>query len=476
MLEKIKEILGMCLVYVRNGYNYLKDAFAQVELFNKIYAYLDGIWPLHGKFRLDFAITIAIALLALLILALIFGGISRAKKRKVRFYVDGKLYAVTKTKLKRPIVYPDAPTKEGFEFAGWYIGKKLKKQPKKKLKKKRLKLYAKFVEAANVVSAEEPAVQPVEAIPQVEELVKEVEVQPVVAPVVVAPVVQESEVAVQPEVVEVIEPSGVVEEVIEIPNTVTLGDLYDDIRFEMLGYERASSFKKMGVVRKHVIAEMFEKDGQIYLYLAANPSLMMQKGFNVEAFTQQEFAIVPCKKVIKTVEDAEEAKALIKEVMTLNHLVKSEIVCAKKVVSDEQTRKNGFAFYVKNEVVVTSSTDYYKILRAIVLSYSASKLRKMPANVENKMILKIFKKEEKVFLYLALDADKEGLEFVGYDKNFIDTPAMFEIKTAEDCFKANELIDKLMYVYGMDKNPEQAEISIEDTVEASCGFGYRIRR
>ena len=73
-------------------------------------------------------------------------------------------------------------------------------------------------------------------------------------------------------------------------------------------------------------------------------------------------------------------------------------------------------------------------------------------------------------------ADKEGLEFVGYDKNFIDTPAMFEIKTAEDCLKANELIDKLMYVYGMDKNPEQAEISLEDTVEANCGFGYRIRR
>ncbi|MBR5439027.1 MAG: InlB B-repeat-containing protein [Clostridia bacterium] len=475
MLEKIKEILVICLNFIKGVYNNLKDAFAQVELFNKIYAYLDGIWPLHGKFRLDFAITIAIALLAILILALIFGGISRAKKRKVRFYVDGKLYAVTKTKLKRPIVYPDVPTKEGFEFAGWYIGKKLKKQPKKKLKKKRLKLYAKFVEAANVVSAEEPAVQPIEVKPQVEEPVKEVEVQPVVVPEVAAPVVEENTVAIQPKVDEV-EQSGVVEEVIEIPNTVTLGDLYDDIRFEMLGYERASSFKKMGVVRKHVIAEMFEKDEQIYLYLAANPSLMKQKGFNVEAFTQQEFAIVPCKKVIKTVEDAEEAKALIKEVMTLNHLVKSEIVCAKKVVSDEQTRKNGFAFYVKNEVVVTSSADYYKILRAIVLSYSASKLRKIPANVENKMILKIFKKEEKVYLYLALDADKEGLEFVGYDKNFIDTPAMFEIKTAEDCFKANELIDKLMYVYGMDKNPEQAEISLEDTVEASCGFGYRIRR
>ena len=85
MLEKIKEILDICLNFIKGVYNSLKDAFAQVELFNKIYAYLDGIWPLPDPFRLDFAITIAIALLALLILALIFGGISRAKKRKVRF-------------------------------------------------------------------------------------------------------------------------------------------------------------------------------------------------------------------------------------------------------------------------------------------------------------------------------------------------------------------------------------------------------
>ena len=96
----------------------------------------------------------------------------------------------------------------------------------------------------------------------------------------------------------------------------------------------------------------------------------------------------------------------------------------------------------------------------------------------NKMILKIFKKdvEEKVVLYLALDAEAEGLEFVGYDKNFVDTPAMFEVKTADDCFKANELIDKLMYVFGMDKNPEQTEISLDDHLDANCGFGYRIRR
>lgn len=471
-MEFLIKVYTFCATYVLIALKYVLDIYTKVKnwfmaqsWFSGIYLKVKSFWPFEDKFKFEYVFLIFVALVIILIFALIFGGIRRAKKRKVRFYVDGKLYAVTKTKLKRPIVYPEDPSKEGYEFAGWYVDKKFKKQPKKKLKKKKLKLYAKFVEAVNeevvAVQNEEPVVEAV--IEPTQEVVDVAPTEQVVEPVV--------ETVVEPEV-----DASVVEEVIEIEEDGGLGAIYDDIRFEMLGYERASTFKKMGVVRKHIIAEMFEKDEQIYLYLAASPELMAQKGFNVETFTQQEFAIVPCKKVIKTKEDAEDAKALIKEVMTLNHLVKSEIVCAKKVVSDEQTRKNGFAFYVKNDVVVTSSTDYYRVLRAIVLSYSASKTRKLPAGVENKMILKIFKKEEKVFLYLALDADSEGLEFVGYDKNFIDTPAMFEIKTAEDCFKANELIDKLMFVYGMDKNPEQAEISLEDTVESNCGFGYRIRR
>ncbi|MBO5851094.1 MAG: InlB B-repeat-containing protein [Clostridia bacterium] len=481
-MEKIKEFLIICYNFIRGLYNQLKDALAKVDVFNKIYAYLDGIWPLHGKFRLDFAITIAVALFIVLIIVLICSIISYAKKRKVRFYVDGNLYAVTKTKLRKTIILPDDPEKEGFEFAGWYVDKKFKKQPKSKLRKKRLKLYAKFVEVndeqvadVNNNAQEAEADVLVTSTPttysQVENKVVETEVNSAdYTSKGYGQVKDDSE-----KEFKEANNSGVIEEVIDVNQIDSIGALYDDIRLEILSYERAASFKKIGVVRKHIIVEMFEKDEQIYLYLAASPQLMAQKGYNVETYTQQEFAIVPCKKVVTSVAEAEEAKRLIREVMTLNHFVKSEIVFAKKTVSDEQTRKKGLVFYVKNDIVVTTSTDYYKILRAIVLSYSASKSRKLSVDADNKRILKIFKKEEKLFMYLALDADKEGLEFVGYDKNFIDTPAMFEIKTAEDCLKANELIDKLMFVYGMDKNPEQAEISLDESVEANCGFGYRIR-
>lgn len=455
-MEQIKELIKKCLTFIKGAAETVKGWIAKVDWLNSIYETLKGAWePFAHIIPFLYVVLIAAVLVVVLIIMLICCLISHGKKRKVQFFVDGELYATTITKLGKKIVLPEAPSKEGFEFVGWF-DKKLKKQAKVKLNKKKLCLYAKFVE---VVAEEAPVEElPVEPVVEVEAVEEDVSVKSLV------------DFGLNDEGA-----TGLVEESIELEEIVTLGSLYDDIRYEILCYERAETFKKMGVVRKQIIAEMFEKDEQINLYLAADPALMMLKGYNVEAYTQQEFEIVPCKKVIKTQQDAEEAKALIAEVMTLNHLVKSDVICAKKNVSDELTRKKGFAFSVKNDVVVTSSADYYNMLRAIVLSYSESKVRKFADDVEDKMILKIFKKEENIYLYLAFDAEKEGLEFVGYDKNFAETPAMFEVSTAEDCLKANELIDKLMYVYGMDKNPMQAELTL-DEVEANCGFGYRVRR
>lgn len=161
--------------------------------------------------------------------------------------------------------------------------------------------------------------------------------------------------------------------------------------------------------------------------------------------------------------------------MIFNNLVKNENNCVKKIVSDEQARKSGFAFFIKNENVVTSAEEYYKLLRASTNCYTVSPKAKNLNDASNKMIFKIFKKDDEVYLYLALDAESEGLEFVGYDKNFTDTPAMFVVKTAEDFNKANVLIDKLMFRYEMEKHPEKAELLLDEPIQKNCGFGYRIR-
>lgn len=395
-----------------------------LSIVNGYYMQLVPLWPFGHILELKYALIIAVAILFILLI-IIIAVISNKKKRKIKYFVDDKLFFKEKVKYRGALNFPIVE-KDGKEFVGWYIDKKYRKKFESETlnKKKSLKLYAKF----NDLYGEEKADDIYDG-----------------------------------------------DFLLESLQNYELGKIYDNIRYEMLGYERATPFKNVGVTRKQIVAEMFERDGVINLYLAIDPELMIEKGYSVSKYLEPEFAIVPCKKVVKNNEDYLEAIKLIKEAMILNNFVKSEPRRIERVQSDEQTRKNGFAFYVKNEVVATSAGDYYKLLRAIVLSYSLAPGRQFPKNHDNMMILKIFKKDEQIFLYLALDADKEGLEFVGYDKNFADTPALYEIKISDNVIRANQLIDKLMYRFGMEKHPEQAELAFDEGVNKNCGFGYRIR-
>ena len=427
-----------------------------VDFLTKIYSKIYVIWPssLHEKFKFKWVLLILLVVLVILFI-IICCSIKKHKKRKVVFINGDKIEKVFKTKFRKTIEYPETPVKEGFKFAGWFMDKKFKKEYTYDVlkKKKNLYLYAKLVECTgeDLVNEEVPA----EVTENVEAPAPAAPVEePTPAPVEVAP--QKVEMPQAPATLYdgTIHPvigdttaneEALVEEKIEEPVVVNdIGDFYDSIRYEMLCYERATAFKQLGVTKKQIIAEMFEKDGKIFLYFAVDPKLMLEKGYNVEVFDEPEFKIVPCKKVIENKADFEEAIKLIKEAMLLNNFVKSDIMLAQKTTSDEVTRKSGFAFYIKNDVVATTAADYYKLLRGVVHSYKLSGLKKYPENYNNLMILKIFKKGERVFIYLALNAEAENLEFVGYDKNFVDTPAMFEVKTADDYSKANSLIDKLM--------------------------------
>ena len=420
------------------------------ELALKIWAWILGIWGKMDAFYAEkigklkfmswckswmfYAICGAIVLL---ILILICRAIKKNKKRKVKFFVDGKVISTVKAKFKKPIAFPEVPVKEGFDFVTWAVDKAGKKPYLKTVldRKKKLELYAIFEPA----KAKEP---------EVEQPVKVEEPAPAPAP---QPAPQ--------------------------PAPIEYGPAYyyDEIRFAMLGYERSPQFKKLGVQRKQVIAEMFQKDQTVYLYLNVDPMVMAEKGFKVERFTESQFEIVPCKKAINSKEDLEEALELVKEAMTINNLVKSDISFMQRPVSDEASRRSGFAFFVKNENVATTAEDYYRLLRATVLSYQKKENVKIPENLLNRMILKIYKKDELVYVYLALDPSSENLANVSFDKNFMDTPAMLEIKSSEDFLKANELIDKLMARFGMMRNPAKAEISLDDKIDVNCGFGYRIK-
>ena len=447
--------------------NFFKQAIAWLEV--NVYNPASQIWTdlFHGKAPFDFK-WVAIGLGALILLLLLIA-IFSPKKVKIIFNITKNKQVKIKCKYKKTIKYPKIKAPEGKRFEGWYKDKAFTELYDSYMldTKKTLNLYAKFVsvneEVANTVvtNAVEAPVEPIVNEPVANNVVSPNQPEPVVDPVAAAiPAAN----------------NGVVEESInEIPSILSAGEIYDNIRYTLLSYERTKAFSKVGVVRKQFIAEMFEKNGKIYLYLAIDPDAMLAKGYNVEKFSEREFSVVPCKKVILNSKDYQEALDLIEETMLFNNLVKSETAYVKKVVSDEQARRSGFAFFIKNEYVATTADDYYKLLRASTNCYTVSPKAKNLGEASNKMILKMFKKEDEVYLYLALDADKEGLDFVGYDRNFVDTPAMFVIKTADDFNKANVLIDKLMTAFEMEKHPEKAELSLEEPVQKNCGYGYRIR-
>ncbi|MBE5744118.1 MAG: hypothetical protein E7358_05330 [Clostridiales bacterium] len=404
-----------------------------INCWKQIYTFyretLVPLWPFQKVFPLVWVLLIALGVIVVIVL--VTSIVSSVKPKKVKFFVNGDLIETIKVKHKTAISFPTNPVIDGSKFLGWATDKEGKNlyESQVLLKNKNLKLYANF-EPISVVN---------------------------------------------PSGEQVLEPIAF--ESAKSSNAVEFGPkyFYDEIRYAMLGYERSMQFKKLGVQRKKIVAEMFEKDEVVYLYLAVDPSLMIEKGFKVEKYDDVQFEIVPCKKAVKTKEDLDEALLLVKEAMTVNNLIKSEGSFIKKPSSDEQARKSGFAFFIKNETVATSAEDYYRILRAIVLSYQKSSNIPMPVGSNNKMILKIYKKEELVYVYLALDPTAENLQNVSFDRNFLDTPAMIEIKTAEDFSKTNELIDKLMFRYGMERHPEKAVISMEDKIDSSCGFGYRIK-
>lgn len=362
------------------------------------------------------------------------------KKRKVNFYYQGGLFKTVKAKYKKPIKFPEAPVKEGYKFVCWCVDRTLKTPYEKEVldRKKDLNLHARY---------EKDIPAPV------------VPVAPVVAPAVAPAPVHEYGSVIENQDLQPIGPAY----------------YYDEIRYAMLGYERAPQFKKLGVLRKQIIAEMFEKDGVVNLYLKLDPEYMQEKGYKVERYEEEMFSIVPCKKLVNSKEDLEEALKLVKETMTVNNMVKSGVTFAQKPSSTKEARESGFAFFVKNESVATSIEDYYRLLRAVVLSYQKRENAKTPESAKNKMILKIYKKGETLNVYLALDAIEEGLTDVSFDRSFADTPALIEVKTADDCVKANEFIDKLMFRYGMERKPEKATVSLDDAIEKNCGFGYRIK-
>ncbi len=110
--------------------------------------------------------------------------------------------------------------------------------------------------------------------------------------------------------------------------------------------------------------------------------------------------------------------------------------------------------------------EYFTTVRNAVCGYA---LYEKNDNAENgKMLIKLYKKDEAVYCYMALDAASYGLETVGF--GFSDTPALLKVASDEDLQKALELVEVLMLEHGFEKSDEP----VEEKPYEGKGFGYRI--
>ena len=85
------------------------------------------------------------------------------------------------------------------------------------------------------------------------------------------------------------------------------------------------------------------------------------------------------------------------------------------------------------------------------------------------MLIKLYKRDDAVYCYMALPADAYGLD-VADGLGFADTPAVAKVTCDEELEKVLQLIDVMMTEHGLEKSDEE----VEERPYEGKGFGYRI--
>ncbi len=87
---------------------------------------------------------------------------------------------------------------------------------------------------------------------------------------------------------------------------------------------------------------------------------------------------------------------------------------------------------------------------------------------DGKILVKLYKKDDEIKCYLALDAETYGLETASL--GFGDTPAMISVDNDEAFNKALELVDIVMLEHGLEKIDDE----VEERPYDGKNFGFRI--
>lgn len=391
-----------------------------------------------------------VALAVLVVLIIIVAIIRKYKKYSVKFYSNGGS-KVKKARARKGgyFVMPDNPVRAGYVFAGWFEDKALTKRfiATRIVKRKRLKAYAKWT---------------LEFTP---ERVNAYYLN------------LRNELASH---AALLDSASLEEGKTKTFAFVEKGE--KDIKLCL-----AFDFKKFKKAGYAVVASKLEETPTLFVIRTRDDYVVAQKlvaklietyalsetAYEAAADDETKFVLAVTnlpvvEEVVEEVteevveEPAEETEIVVETEETVEEPV--EEVVEEEVVEEEVEE-------VTEEVVEEPASEeqlieYFTKIRNAVCGYA---LYEMSEKAENgKMLVKLYKKDEAVYCYMALDPDSYGLETVGL--GFGDTPALLKVACDADLDKAIELVEVLMTEHGFEKSDEP----VEERPYEGKGFGYRI--
>ena len=214
------------------------------------------------------------------------------------------------------------------------------------------------------------------------------------------------------------------------------------------------------------IAKVVKTSEGIKLYVDVDPESVDKAVYDVKLVKAEDLYQAPILKIIDTTEAYNQALELVD--MLVEQFKLMECDPDLDAINGTDTYMLTVAKPIPEGPTDEELTNYLKELRKEALSYALTAENEKAE--DGKILVKAFKAEDAVNIYLALEASEYGLQEAEGD--LADgTPAMMAVTNEEEFAKAKELIQKLMAEYGLEKVVDPSELG----EGSSKGFGYRIK-
>ena len=251
-----------------------------------------------------------------------------------------------------------------------------------------------------------------------------------------------------------------VEEIVEEPEVVFDTErVFDELKAEIYSYADADDLG-YGLEASIPACAMKVVDKTIELEVNLDLDDCAKKGYKVVKGDK-----LPVKFVLSSDDDIDEAEELVEETMLVNGLKK-----ARKAVltaSTPETRANGFEHGLSKDKLADTPEEFYKLLRV----YAKSFVLADDSDVEDKLLIKMFLRRGRVYLYLNHSA--EGLKDCDAEMSALGLKTFMTVKSADDCKDAIKLISAMMKENGLIRYPSEMKIAEED---CSKGFTYTLSK